>query len=424
MERKTTGAFIAALRKANGMTQKELAERLNVSDKTVSRWERDDGAPDLSVIPVIAEVFGVTCDELLRGERKSTGARTADPDPQTSVKGEKERRRLLNVTLSQYQSFTLIAIGISVVGLIAALMCNLAFLRASLGFLIGAVFFAASIVCQAIFVNRAFLSVADAELEAEELLRFKVRVIRLAQRSIGITVVLIGFTFPLVLIEAFIGLGADSMLLFGTIGSTIFLLFYAVICYFLNARLLKQGVFALPAAESEVYWRRHKLKKQVALGLVIVMAVTLVLQIITTTVLDGYRLANGITFTDYDSFAAFMEQPKDWDGTSFYDEVPHSTVPNGTVYFDEFGNEISEEEALKEQLTLSDGTVVCEYLRLNHSVSHIRYGKESSGYLPITVITHDALRDGFARVSLIHAAFAALYFVECAAAVVLYRKKR
>lgn len=46
MEKKTIGGFIAALRKANGMAQKALAERLNVSDKTVSRWERDDGAPD------------------------------------------------------------------------------------------------------------------------------------------------------------------------------------------------------------------------------------------------------------------------------------------------------------------------------------------------------------------------------------------
>lgn len=40
MEKKTIGGFIAALRKVNGMTQKDLAERLNVSDKTVSRWER------------------------------------------------------------------------------------------------------------------------------------------------------------------------------------------------------------------------------------------------------------------------------------------------------------------------------------------------------------------------------------------------
>ena len=50
MEQRTIGKFITTLRKASGMTQKELAERLNVSDKTVSRWERDDGAPDLSEI--------------------------------------------------------------------------------------------------------------------------------------------------------------------------------------------------------------------------------------------------------------------------------------------------------------------------------------------------------------------------------------
>lgn len=46
MEKKTIGSFIAALRKANGLTQKELAEKLNVSDKAVSRWERDECYPD------------------------------------------------------------------------------------------------------------------------------------------------------------------------------------------------------------------------------------------------------------------------------------------------------------------------------------------------------------------------------------------
>ena len=60
MTKKSIGEFIAALRKANGMTQKQLAEILNVSDKAVSRWERDESAPDISLIPVIADVFGVT----------------------------------------------------------------------------------------------------------------------------------------------------------------------------------------------------------------------------------------------------------------------------------------------------------------------------------------------------------------------------
>ena len=65
MQKKSIGQFIAALRKANGMTQKQLGERLNVSDKAVSRWERDECAPDLSLIPVIAEIFSVTSDEIL-----------------------------------------------------------------------------------------------------------------------------------------------------------------------------------------------------------------------------------------------------------------------------------------------------------------------------------------------------------------------
>ncbi len=43
---KTLGKFICELRKAKGMKQKELADLLNVSDKTISRWERDESAPD------------------------------------------------------------------------------------------------------------------------------------------------------------------------------------------------------------------------------------------------------------------------------------------------------------------------------------------------------------------------------------------
>ncbi|MDD4096993.1 MAG: helix-turn-helix transcriptional regulator, partial [Oscillospiraceae bacterium] len=59
MDKKTIGSFIAALRKSTGLTQRELAEKLNVSDKAVSRWERDECAPDLSLIPAIAEILGV-----------------------------------------------------------------------------------------------------------------------------------------------------------------------------------------------------------------------------------------------------------------------------------------------------------------------------------------------------------------------------
>ena len=133
MEKKTIGGFIAALRKAGGMTQKELAERLNVSDKTVSRWERDEGVPDLSLVPVIAEIFDVTCDELLRGQRRSPEDRTAEGDAPTA-RGEKERQRLLAAGLSGYKSRTLVAAGLSLAGMLAAMALNFGFNRAWLGF--------------------------------------------------------------------------------------------------------------------------------------------------------------------------------------------------------------------------------------------------------------------------------------------------
>ena len=62
MEKKTIGGFLAALRRTSGMTQKELGERVGVSDKAVSRWERDECAPDLTLIPVLAEIFETYCD--------------------------------------------------------------------------------------------------------------------------------------------------------------------------------------------------------------------------------------------------------------------------------------------------------------------------------------------------------------------------
>lgn len=70
MTNKSIGSFLAELRKEKGITQKELAEYLNVSDKTVSHWECDKYSPDISVIPLLAEFFGVTCDEILKGEKK------------------------------------------------------------------------------------------------------------------------------------------------------------------------------------------------------------------------------------------------------------------------------------------------------------------------------------------------------------------
>lgn len=71
MDMKKIGAFIKELRKGHGYTQQELAERLNVSDRSVSRWETGTNLPDLSLLVQIADLFEVDVRELIDGERKN-----------------------------------------------------------------------------------------------------------------------------------------------------------------------------------------------------------------------------------------------------------------------------------------------------------------------------------------------------------------
>ena len=65
MTKQTFGATISALRKEKGMTQLDLARQMGVTDKAVSKWERDLSFPDVTSLPRLAEVLGTSVDELL-----------------------------------------------------------------------------------------------------------------------------------------------------------------------------------------------------------------------------------------------------------------------------------------------------------------------------------------------------------------------
>lgn len=80
---------IAELRKSSNMTQLELAERLNYSDKAVSKWEHGDSIPDVTVLLEIADLFGVTLDFLVRT------AHTPDEIKKRFVKPRKYSRRVI-----------------------------------------------------------------------------------------------------------------------------------------------------------------------------------------------------------------------------------------------------------------------------------------------------------------------------------------
>lgn len=85
MKKKTLGIMIASLRKENGMTQLELAEKIGVTDKAVSKWERDISCPDVNTIPKLAEIFGISVDELMQITTESQGDAKKDITPMIHI---------------------------------------------------------------------------------------------------------------------------------------------------------------------------------------------------------------------------------------------------------------------------------------------------------------------------------------------------
>ena len=71
MNENKTGVFISTLRKEKELTQAQLAEKLNVTDKAISRWETGKGMPDSSLLVPLANILGITVNELLTGEKIS-----------------------------------------------------------------------------------------------------------------------------------------------------------------------------------------------------------------------------------------------------------------------------------------------------------------------------------------------------------------
>lgn len=69
--KKTLGTMIAELRKQQGMTQLELAEKIGVTDKAVSKWERDLSCPDINSLPNLAEILGVSVEDLMQIKKQA-----------------------------------------------------------------------------------------------------------------------------------------------------------------------------------------------------------------------------------------------------------------------------------------------------------------------------------------------------------------
>ncbi|WP_448903860.1 helix-turn-helix domain-containing protein, partial [Eubacterium sp.] len=100
MEQEKIGKFIAENRKAKGLTQIEFAEKLGVSNKSVSRWETGKNMPDVSLFLPLCELLGISVNKLIIGERISTEeSKKADEIIVETIKTSNKKLRTLHILL-------------------------------------------------------------------------------------------------------------------------------------------------------------------------------------------------------------------------------------------------------------------------------------------------------------------------------------
>ena len=78
MDQEKVGRIIKTLRKDKGMTQRELSEMLNVTDRAVSKWERGLGCPDVSLLTSLSEIFSVDIESIIEGDMEENEKRSGN----------------------------------------------------------------------------------------------------------------------------------------------------------------------------------------------------------------------------------------------------------------------------------------------------------------------------------------------------------
>ena len=393
MEKKTIGKFIAVMRKANGMTQKELGDKLFVSDKTVSRWERDECTPELSLIPAIAEIFGITTDELLRGEKNNPEARTSE-DIKPSAKADKQFKAMLFGKKRRFDNLTLISIGISLLGLIVGMIINLGFSKGLIAFFVTSAFLLASTLCQICFTSNARITINDDDDFRELTEAANTSFIQKSIAVYFVNIAILAFCLPLVTIINGVnfGLGFESWLLYGisfSIAGTV--LAYLIFRIIINPALIRRNilVFNDTGLAREKYSRKLLIRLS-SLSLAIAILLGVAIAVVDSIGTAGF--ADKLVFENPEEFKEYME--------SSYDEAKNES---GDWYYDADGNLVgsaliidkNNPEPFKNSVVLRDkqGNEILEYYYHNNLYSHIEYNTESDDSCPITVYTRQAMRE-------------------------------
>ena len=132
MDQVKTGQFIKACRKEKALTQREVADKLNISEKTVSKWETGNGLPEVGLMLPLCELLEISVNELLSGERldEKKYFEKAEQNIMSLIQEKAEAKKKLIIAL--IVAFVTIAAGLTII-LLAALLEMPTWLKIVLG---------------------------------------------------------------------------------------------------------------------------------------------------------------------------------------------------------------------------------------------------------------------------------------------------
>lgn len=466
IEKKTIGSFICTLRKAKGMTQQNLADLLNVSNKSVSRWERDETAPDLTLIPVIAEIFEVTADELLKGERSPQSSKITTEQNQPSSKSEKQVSRILNGYLTKFRSLSYISYALTVLGFISTVVCAFGFELPFFGYWLGMGFYVFSVAIQLTFSTRAISTVYGNEFNGERLYHYRKNIINYTTFNIYINIAAAVFCLPnIVFLGGCFDYARVSTMLVNWASAPLLSpgtpdgWFYSLpVCAAIYASIITvlsvlTSIF-IESKEELKYMerdntgkRKHNTNIKIICGCMVLCAVILTWFGQSAFNKNDYSLfMKGVVFTEFVQLKEYMETvnlyPKESIGIARTQQEHDQTLKK----LEEAGNQLYDNEIYSGTyftVTGQDRYIITEnqyndytnntafkeagfyFLWRNKEVARIQLGNlQDDYYMPVTAYTYKELAQAERLYHVINAGFILLYIIEIAAGCIYYSRKR
>lgn len=410
MEKKAIGSFIAALRKANGMTQQQLADRLNVSNKAVSRWENEESLPDLALIPVIAEIFGITTDELLTGQRK-----VYEETENNQQKIEKQIKRILDSNITKFKALSYISLLITLISLIAMLTIGYAFYKAILGFGVAIALIIISLILEVIFTTYTVAAINNDEWDNQCI--YRLTLIKYLKVVIYANVYAIILCIPFVVLQ--VDTYTNMILTFNSwiqivpICAFIAFIINLIISFILSKTLMKCKAFLINQNANDKMRLSAKLRSRYILVTAIIMTLTLLIQSTIIYSESVYLWAKGKTFYNFKDFNEYMKAS---DTDTSADNITYSN--EGIVYH------LIDPMITGQPVYIIFHGTRCGYFNNRQNIGLVSSLHSLAKGEIIKVFTNEEVKSIDNIKNLVNSGFLILYSAELSLGIILYYNKR